>query len=102
MVLSKEICPFNINFARSKTFYLTDPIPNLWSPDGNGWIQEQTFKIDCIGGFHHMDCQCQSYNVTSDDEDVIEKHNHLLGKTRFCIKCLVNVFNSHFLRYISY
>ena len=45
MIMSSEVCPWDINFKRSDVYFYFKKHFNAWNPKGNGWKLENQLDI---------------------------------------------------------
>lgn len=83
VMLSEEVCPWNIDFDETDMYYYDKLVYNTWNPVGNGWRSENgMIAIECYDSDKYplYSCGCNVVNVTSDGGRISEYHPQKLGK----------------------
>ena len=85
MLLSEDVCPWDINVDTTDVYFYDKLVENTWNPIGNGWRLEPeggTLSIECYDAsvFPPFSCGCNVVNVTSDGGRISEYHHKKLGK----------------------
>ena len=82
ILLTNEMCPWNIDFDDIDIYYYDKLAPNTWNPQGNGWKPEPGIAIECYDQdkYPPFSCDCNVVNVTSDEGRISEYHPQKLGK----------------------
>lgn len=84
VLLSKDVCPWDINVDTTDVYFYDKLVENTWNPIGNGWRLEPeggTLSIECYDAsvFPPFSCGCNVVNVTSDGGRISEYHHKKLG-----------------------
>jgi len=84
VLLSKDVCPWDINVDTTDVYFYDKLVENTWNPIGNGWRLEPeggTLSIECYDAsvFPPFSCGCNVVNVTSDGGRISEYHPQKLG-----------------------
>lgn len=76
-------CPYDIKWYRSNSYYYDKNHPNLWNPQGNPWMEDNTIRIDCYDEeeWPKFRCPCKVLNISSSYRTA-EYHKWTLGNYR--------------------
>lgn len=76
-------CPYNIKWYRSNSYYYDRNHPNIWNPQGNPWVEDNTIRVDCYDEeeWPKFECRCEVLNISSTYRTA-EYHKWTLGNYR--------------------